>query len=85
MSLDLLRTSVSSITNVVDSAIALIGGLAQRLREALENNDDEAIAQLAAELDASKQSLAFAIAENTDPVGIDPAPTPAPDGESATG
>jgi septal ring factor EnvC (AmiA/AmiB activator) len=61
--LDRLTTEVSETATVVDSAIALISGLADQIR-ALQT-DPAALAALADALDAKQAELAAAVAANT--------------------
>ena len=61
--LDRLTTEVSETKTVVDSAIALLGQLAQLIRDAA--SDPAAINALADELDAKSNELAEAVAANT--------------------
>jgi hypothetical protein len=61
--LDNLTTEVTETGTVVDSAIALIAGLAQQIRDLAD--DPAALAALATELDAKTNALAAAVSENT--------------------
>ena len=61
--IDSLRASVTRIETVADSAVALIHGLAEQIRQ-LEP-DRAAIAALASEVDAKATELAAAVTENT--------------------
>jgi outer membrane murein-binding lipoprotein Lpp len=70
-----LQTEVSEMKTVNQSAIALIGGLADQIR-ALKD-DPAALASLADELDASTNALAAAVQANT-PTPPEPAPEPTP-------
>ena len=73
--LDTLADKVARIQTVIDSAVALITGLAQHVRDA--SHDEDQLAALAASLDASAGTLAAAIAANT-AAASEPAPaTPA--------
>jgi hypothetical protein len=63
--LDTLTLEVRELETVVDSAIALINGLAAQLRAIAD--DPAAILALAAELDAKEQELAAAVVANTPP------------------
>jgi len=65
MAVDLsaLQTEVEQQQSVVQSAITLIGGLAQQLRDAA--GDPAAIQALADQLDASTNALAAAVEANT--------------------
>lgn len=58
-----LQARVTANGEVIASAITLIEGIAQRLRDAAD--DPEQIAALAAELDAQKGRLSEAIVANT--------------------
>ncbi len=61
---DALASAVEGMTSVVASAIALIDGIAERLRNA--QTDPAEVARLADELNAAKDLLAAAVAANTD-------------------
>lgn len=61
--LDTLADKVSRIQTVIDSAVALITGLAQHIRDSV--HDEDKLAALAASLDASAGTLAAAVAANT--------------------
>ena len=60
--IDLLKSEVAELTTVVDSAITLIQGLADRIKEAATFEEVQAIV---AEIEAEKQALAAKVAENT--------------------
>jgi hypothetical protein len=66
--IDRLKAEVAENTAVVDSAIVLITGMADKIRELAD--DPVELAALADELDASAAKLGAAVAENT--------PTPPP-------
>lgn len=70
--LDRLESEVLETTDVVDSAITLIQGLAQQIRDAVD--DPEKLNALADALDAKQTELAQAITDNTP--STDPTPTP---------
>lgn len=79
-----LTASVTNLTNVSASAVALFGALAQEIRDA--QDDPAALAALADQIDTDSASLAAAITANT-PVasapGVQPDPTvPTPAGTS---
>src|SRR3954471_12885116 len=89
-SLNRLTASVAALTSVSASAVALVGTLAQEIRDNIGN--DDALNALADQLDTDKNSLADAITANTPaasdaPSGGDtppadtPSPAPAPVGE----
>ncbi len=61
--LDDLQAEVEEVKTVQQSAITLINGLAEQIREA--GTDPAKLAQLASDLDASSKALAEAIAANT--------------------
>jgi hypothetical protein len=73
MTLDDVQAAVTAEDTVIDSAIALIQGLAAQVA-ALKPNQ-KAIDALAADIKAKSDSLAAAVAANTTPT---PAPAPAP-------
>lgn len=77
VSLDRLTTEVSENTSVIESAIVLIEGLAQALRDAAA--DPAAVNALADRLDAQSNALASAVAANTPTP-----PEPPPAGEDTT-
>jgi len=60
--LSTLQAEVNENSDVVQSAVTLIGGLAQQLRDAIAANDPAAIQALADQLDAQTNSLAEAVA-----------------------
>jgi chromosome segregation ATPase len=68
--LDRLTQQVSETKTVIDSAILLIQGLRDQLIAA--QNDPERIQELIDELDASEQSLAQAVSDNTEPITEEP-------------
>lgn len=61
--LDRLSTEVAENGAVIDSAVALINGLAQQIRDL--KDDPAALAALADSLDAKSNELANAVAANT--------------------
>jgi peptidoglycan hydrolase CwlO-like protein len=61
--LERLQTEVSEMSGVVDSAVVLIGGLAQQIRDLAQ--DPAALTAMADELDAKASRLAAAVAANT--------------------
>lgn len=63
VNLDALTTAITNQTTVDDSAIALIQGLADQLREIPATQ--AAINDLASQLDAKRQALVDAITANT--------------------
>lgn len=69
--LDRLKASTAAIKTVADSAVTLINGLAQQIRD--NATDPAALNALADELDADQAELAAAVSANT----------PAPPAESA--
>ncbi len=73
--LDRLTTEVSENTTVIESAIALIEGLAQQIRD--NATDPASLTALADSLDSESNKLGAAVAANT-PQPQPPAPTPEP-------
>jgi len=71
--LEELKGAVEANSAVIDSAVLLIGGLADKIEELKDN--PEQLAELAGELRGSTAALAAAVAANTSP---EPAPEPAP-------
>jgi hypothetical protein len=63
--LDDLQSQVNANTNLEQSAITLIQGIAKQLSEAINNNDSAALQQLASQLQSSAAALGSAIAANT--------------------
>ncbi|MDP2322587.1 MAG: hypothetical protein Q8N51_00975 [Gammaproteobacteria bacterium] len=61
--LDRLTSEVAENGAVIQSAITLLNGLAQQIRD--NANDPAALTALADELDANEQALAAAVAANT--------------------
>jgi chromosome segregation ATPase len=74
--LDDLQTQVQANTNLEQSAITLIQGLAKQITDAVNSNDSSALAALAGQLNTSAAALGAAIAANTPQA---PTPAPAPD------
>jgi hypothetical protein len=60
--IDLLKDEVASLTTVVESAIALIQGLVDRVKDAATLEEVQVVV---AEIEAEKQALANKVAENT--------------------
>jgi hypothetical protein len=65
--LDDLKAQVTKNTEVEASAVVLIQGIAQKLKDAIAAGDPAALTQLATDLNASATSLADAVAANTTP------------------
>lgn len=63
--LETLQAQVEKNTEVEASAILLIQGIAQQLKDALAQGDPTKIAELVTALDNSAQALAAAVAANT--------------------
>lgn len=61
--LDNLRAEVQQSNDATQSALTLIAGLAQQIRDAVGN--DDALNELADQLDAQQQEIAAAVAANT--------------------
>lgn len=74
--IDRLKTTVVGIGVVAASAVALIGGLAQQIRDAID--DPEELNDLANQLEARQAELAAAVAAGTVAEGED-------DGTDTTG
>lgn len=64
--LDDLQNQVRQNTDLEQSAIQLIQGIAQKLQEAVNNNDSAALNQLAQQLQSSAAALGSAITANTE-------------------
>jgi len=79
---DAIREEVNRNRNVIESAVTLINGLADRIEEANDSQDPTAVDDLVAEIRASTDSLAAAVAANT-PGAISDATEPA-DAETET-
>jgi len=65
---DILDTEVGELTSVADSAVALMDGFDQRLKDAIvaDNlSDNTNVARLSAEFSAQKTKLADAVTRNT--------------------
>lgn len=78
-SLDNLKAAVAKNTTVVESAITLLGGIAERLAGA--KDDPAAVEALASEINAEADKLAAAVAVNTPAVKVgeaEPAPVDSP-------
>src|SRR5215831_8895164 len=63
--LDALNAEVAQNTDVTNSAITLLNGLSQQLKDALAAGDPAAIQAVVDQLDANTQSLADAVTANT--------------------
>jgi hypothetical protein len=63
--LDDLKAQVTKNTEIEASAVVLIQGIAQKLKDAIAAGDPAALAALATELNTSATSLADAITANT--------------------
>lgn len=63
--LERLQTEVTEMSSAVDSAIALIGGLAQQIRDLVAAGDPAALTALADSLDSKANELAAAVVANT--------------------
>ncbi len=63
--LDDLRTEVARNTSLEQSAVTLIQGIAQQLKDALAANDPAALTDLTNQLSASADALAAAVTANT--------------------
>lgn len=65
---DALNAEVTNLTSVVDSAVALINGIAAKVDAAIAANDagdDTALAGLASSVRSQAEALANAVAANT--------------------
>ena len=66
--LDPLHNEVETTEGVIDSAIAFINGLVEKLQAALASDDVTAeVTAITAELQAKREALAVAIAANPEP------------------
>lgn len=82
-----LQTEVGQNTSVTESAVALLNGLSQQLKDALAANDPAAIQAVVDQLDANTSALAEAVTQNTAPPSDgnggpaveEPAPAPEPE------
>jgi hypothetical protein len=63
--LDDLTAQVQANTNLEQSAVQAIQGIAKQLQDALTNNDSAALTALAQQLNASAAALGTAITANT--------------------
>lgn len=84
--IDHLRAAVTAQTTVTQGVVTLLQDLNTRLREAIDNEDSDAIEAIAEELEKNTASLASAVVANT-PVGGEPAPVlgpPEPQAEEGT-
>lgn len=79
--IDHLKESVARHTSIVSGILALITGLANKLREAADDPDE--VQSLADEIDAQSDSLAAAIVLNTPSADEPPAETGAGDDGAA--
>jgi len=63
--IDDLNAEVSENTDVVQSAVTLLDGLSQQLKDALAANDPAAVQAVIDQLDANNNALAASVAANT--------------------
>lgn len=63
--MDDLRRAVERNTSVDESAITLLQGISQQLKDALANNDPKAIQDIINTLDADSDKMAKAVTDNT--------------------
>lgn len=75
--LDDLRAAVAAQSTVNESAVALLQGISQKLNAAIAGDDDDAVEEIAKQLEAQTAQLAAAVAANT------PAASPAPSAPAA--
>ena len=61
--LDDLQAAVAASDKVIQSAVTLINGLAQQIKDA--GTDPAALAAVVADIEANKDALAAAVAANT--------------------
>lgn len=71
-----LQQEVTENSDVIASAITLLGNLSQMLKDAIAANDPAALAALADTLDQHSNQLAAAVAANTPVASNQTAPTP---------
>jgi DNA-binding FadR family transcriptional regulator len=76
-SLNDIVDAVNGTQGTVDSVVTLLGQLHQELVDALAANDPAAVQAVVDQIDAQKQQLADAVANNPDP-NAQPAPEPTP-------
>ena len=62
-----IQADVTAEKTVVDSAVALLAGLSQQLKDALAANDPKTIQAIIDGIDANKAALAVAVTANTPP------------------
>lgn len=60
-----IQTEVTAEGAVVDSAMTLLSGLSQQLKDALASNDPAAMQKVIDDIDAQKAALAASVAANT--------------------
>jgi hypothetical protein len=70
--LDDLQAQVQANTNLEQSAVTLIQGLAKQITDAVSNNDSSALQALASQLNSSAAALGAAITANTPQAPVDP-------------
>lgn len=70
--LDDLQAQVQANTNLEQSAVTLIQGLAKQITDAVSNNDSSALQALASQLNSSAAALGSAITANTQQAPVDP-------------
>jgi hypothetical protein len=60
-----IQDDVTAEKTVIDSAVALLAGLSQQLKDAIAANDPAALQAIVDGLDANKAELAAAVTANT--------------------
>lgn len=80
--IDRISRSVAQLTSVTQSAIALMQGFAQEIRNRV--GDDQALHQLADEIDQRNTELANAVTSNTGSPSTSPTTTQSPTTTSPT-
>lgn len=73
--IDDLKAAVAAETSVEQSVIALLGNLAQQLKDAIAANDPAALDAVVASVEANTKALSDAVAANTPAAPPAPAPS----------
>ena len=76
--IDDLKLEVQENTSVVESAVTLLNGLSEALKNAINTGDLAEVEKVVTDLDANTKRLAVAVSTNTPGPTSGPAPAPDP-------
>lgn len=74
-----LQAAVEEQTSITDSVVTLVGDLATKLQEALDNGSDAEIQAVIDQMNANKEKLASAVSANVPEPAPEPEPEPLPE------